>query len=145
MTYGWAIMVVLVVLIVAWQWGLFDIAGRVEPGSFGFWGVMPQDYVYHSSGEFEVNLLNAVGANVTLVGVNATSGGSDVECEYGGTSISTSPVEIERGHDKTITCSLDSYRQGNHFEAFMKIVYNDTRLSGHEFTSSGRIWGSVEV
>ena len=36
MTYGWAILVVTIALLVMWQLGIFNLSGSVSSGSSGF-------------------------------------------------------------------------------------------------------------
>ena len=77
MTYGWVMLVIMVVFVVVWQWGLFSFSSRIEPRDFGFWGVVPQDYVMHSNGNFEVSFLNTVGASITLLHANSRTAAHD--------------------------------------------------------------------
>lgn len=145
MTYGWAIMVLIVVFVVAWQWGLFDVGGRVPDGRFGFWGLDAHDYNYHSNGVIDISLLNSVGANVTLIEVNASKASGEVQCRIGNNVIkdlATKPV-IERGENIIINCPLDPLDPGDSFESYVKIRYNESRSGSYEFYSSGKVWGSV--
>ncbi|HHQ45085.1 MAG TPA: hypothetical protein ENN13_03005 [Candidatus Altiarchaeales archaeon] len=148
MTYGWVILVIAVIFVVIWQWGLFSFSSRIEKGSFGFWGVTPQDFLMRSNGVLRLSLLNTVGANVTLLGVNASMmDGTDSVCGRlnSGATFMDEPLMIGRGKSTTVECAVEAFEAGDRFEEFIKIVYNDTRVVGYNFTSSGRIWGNVEL
>ncbi|MCK4327113.1 MAG: hypothetical protein KAW41_01415 [Candidatus Diapherotrites archaeon] len=65
MTYGWAILVVIIVGIVLWQSGVFGTGGG---GVSGFNRVRIEDYVYSSSG-MQVSYENAAGGTMKKVNV----------------------------------------------------------------------------
>ncbi|MDD5112301.1 MAG: hypothetical protein PHG85_07135, partial [Candidatus Altiarchaeota archaeon] len=73
MTYGWALVIVLIVGVVAWKWGVFNFTGTIQPGSYGFWGVTPIDYKMGGSGILTLSIENGVGVNVTINSVKAIS------------------------------------------------------------------------
>lgn len=73
MTYGWAILVIGVVLVVLWQWGLFTPQGTSKSTYMGFWGVIPVDFAYRSNGRFNISLQNTiVDGDINITGINAT-------------------------------------------------------------------------
>lgn len=72
MTYGWAILVVIIVGIVLWQSGVFGTGGG---GTSGFDKVRIEDYVYNSDGLL-ASYENAAGG--TLKKVNLTYTGVDM-------------------------------------------------------------------
>jgi hypothetical protein len=69
MTYGWAILVVIIVGIVLWQSGVF---GTGSGGVSGFDKVRVQDYTFGSTG-LQVVFENAAGATMRSVIVNAST------------------------------------------------------------------------
>ncbi|OYT53258.1 MAG: hypothetical protein B6U72_06260 [Candidatus Altiarchaeales archaeon ex4484_2] len=137
MTYGWAILVILIVLVVLWQWGLFNPSGTIKPGQSGFWGVVPNDYEYDGgAGTFRVILQNNIDNEVEIKRINVS------------TSISSSSInpaeKVSAGNlsAEHSIAGLDSYSPGSSFEVFVVIAYNDSRVN-RILLSSGRIWGSV--
>ena len=139
MTYGWAILVILIAFFIAWQWGLFSVGETVAPGSFGFWGVEPKDYILHRDGRFELSLINNLGANITILYYNVTMADTSATCV--GSCVHT----ITPDKTETLTFSgLTAFTGGRRFEANVFIRYNDTRTGNTEHVSSGRIWGGVE-
>ncbi len=139
MTYGWAILVISVILIVAWQWGLFNIGGTVTPTASGFWGVMPSDFRLDSNfGNLEISLANTVGGPITVTELNATLRGSSVV--YSGISLA-----IPTGSTATFTMSgLPTGKAGDTYELFLTIRYLDNRTPTYEHWSAGKIIASYE-
>jgi len=155
MTYGWAMLIILVVMVVLWQWGLFSLGESIEPGSFGFWGLVVQDgteFILHENGTLQVSLLNTVGANVTVDSCAVKVGTTTVECNdpcNDGTIVRKDatpdcivpPGEIRRIEVGDATWNTPS---GKRFDASIAIVYKDVRTGENQYQSSGRIWGNAE-
>ena len=138
MTYGWLFIAIIIVMVIAWQWGLFDFSGTVTPGSAGFWGVVPTDSRLLSAGVLDIALTNNVGADVTVTSINISSGSSSVTYP--------TPTDIPIGRTVTISSisGLSAQRAGDNFNIFVIIEYNDSR-TGDIFRSSGNIWGTYEA
>ncbi|MFC2162235.1 hypothetical protein ACFLRF_01005 [Candidatus Altiarchaeota archaeon] len=140
MTYGWALLIIIIAVIIVWQWGFFSFADTIQPGSFGFWGVYINDFVMESDGTLKVSMLNGVGANITVFYYNVTQGMVFEDCD------SCLPLPIPSGQSRIQTIrNLQPGTPGTRFEVNMIIRYNDTRLPGTEFMSSGKIWGNYGV
>ncbi|MBD3261078.1 MAG: hypothetical protein GF334_05250 [Candidatus Altiarchaeales archaeon] len=139
MTYGWAILVLLVIMVVAWQMGLFNLGGGIQPGSFGFWGVIPHDFKIREDGELTLSLLNNIEANVTIQRLNVSGPQGEIMCFDGGQM-------LKPGGQMQEVCILSSagFSLGSNYEVFVKIQYNDSRTGPTRYFSSGRIWGNVE-
>ncbi len=137
MTYGWAIIIILVVVVVAWQWGLFDISGSVRPGYSGFWGVVPEDFSYRENGDLVLSLSNNIGANINITSTEITIGT--------GNYLNNNQIQIPSGDKTTLTTAgLPGSSRGSNYEVFLSINYTDERTGLETYRSSGRIWGSVE-
>ncbi len=141
MTYGWAILVILIVLVVIWQWGLFNPSGTIKSGQSGFWGVVPNDYKYEGGvgfGRFIVILQNNIDNEVTIEEINVSTPTSS--SNTGGPPVETvSAGNLSREHS---IGGLDQLTPGSSYEVFVVITYNDSRVN-RLLLSSGRIWGSV--
>ena len=164
MTYGWVILAILVVMVVLWQWGLLGFSNYVEPGSFGFWGVVIQggnEFKLDQTGTFQASLMNTVGANVTVLSVNLTIGNHQVNLDPpGGDICITVPhVEVEEpgergtenniipvGRTRILSVSDPSWTAspGSRFDAHLIIKYTDSRTGDVVYQSSGGIWGNAE-
>lgn len=136
MTYSWALLLVIIIFVMAWQLGLFNFGGNVKPGMMGFWGVSPQDYKLTVTGIFTVSLINAVGANVTIDNIVITLGETVVT--------DSTPQVIGSGASGQVSVGgLVPGTVGERYDLLMSIDYNDSRTdTTHK--SSGRLWGSYE-
>lgn len=153
MTYGWVLLVILVALVVMWQWGLFSLGQRIEPGSFGFWGLAIQqgnEFILDPSGKLQVSFINNAGANLTILTCNATIDQYSVQQVCGVSSgcgkISDSECVIKPGNSTVITMSSTDWKDsvGKRFDATLVFTYKDNRTKDNVLQSSGRIWGSIE-
>ncbi len=138
MTYGWALIIVLIFLVVAWQFGLFS-PKNTEKGSAGFWGIVPtaDDFRFKSDGTLTVSFQNQIGSAVNITRINATVGSRSSVTPA--TNIRLDPGE-NRNWDFT---NLGSSPAGSRFEALVSVDYIDDR-TGETYRSSGKIFGSVE-
>jgi len=139
-TYGWAILIMGIVIAVAWQAGLFNIKGVEKEGWSGFWGVVPEDYVYLSNGRVDLVLRNDIDANITLINITMKNSRDEVHRSL---CMPLVPGEL------TSSLSLGPHPNfelpvGSKFRVFITITYNDSRIPNRVFFSSGEIWGTVE-
>lgn len=136
-TYGWAVLVLLVVGAAFWQMGVFEF-GSVAAGSMGFGQLRPVEY-YCKAGPGAGDTLVLVvlnGAGTEVVGINASSGGVLAYCEPGTADIG-----------KTVRCVLSgadcrAEKVGERYDADVSIGYISS--SGKERSSSGSVWGPAE-
>jgi hypothetical protein len=140
MTYGWAILVVGVVMVVLWQWGIFTPSGNNKQTYMGFWGMMPVDFSYKSNGYLNISLQNnIIDGSINVTGVNVTADGI-AQTE----SISQWLNPGDRfSWQKQVSGPTT---QGNAYTILLTISYWDNRTgSGTVFTSSGTLQGTVEA
>jgi len=148
MTYGWAIVVIAVVLVAIWQWGVFNPQGKIKATTMGFWGVAPLDFQYKTNGDITLSLQNTItDGDINITEINITI--SDKEKHPYKPDISSRP-RIESG--KTILLGpselgfqLPSGRPGESFNLQVIIEYVDDRVGEDtKFRSSGTIQGTIE-
>jgi hypothetical protein len=86
MTYGWAILVVMIVGIVMWQLGIFNL-GSTSVTSSGFPKIKPQltSCKMSTAGAFSCLFTNGAGSGITINMISATAG-------VGGTCATTLPA-----------------------------------------------------
>lgn len=136
LTYGWAILIIIVIALVLWQMGMFNLGGRVQPGSSGFWGVSPEtEFAYRENGDLQIALGNRVGGNITINAVNVTVQGETFE-DYPG-------LDIPIGGKTLWSTTTKEMAAGAQYRIFVSIAYTDKRTN-EEYLSSGWIWGNVE-
>lgn len=143
-TYGWAILVLAVVALVLWHWGVFT-PPPPPPDCRGFSQVQPFDWVADNSGDFTIVLINNAGTRMILEsgGIRVKAVINDVACSY------TPPSDIRLGPGAKVKINLtgcnglDNIPPGDAYRAKINISYKNP-ASDMEHTSSGICWGSVE-
>ena len=112
-TYGWAILAIVIIAAVLWYFGVFNPAQWTESkGSGGFTGVTVIDYTVN-------------GSTVTMVLGNKVGRTIVVDCE---------PTNVTLTTTSTSQCVITGTPAGNQIN--LDIDYYDT-LSGLEHTDSG--------
>jgi hypothetical protein len=88
MTYGWAILIVIIVAAALYALGLFNPATFTGQRVTGFPNIgVPSDWVYvASSGEFNVTLKNGLGEAITLSAVTANCGANQATVTFNTTA-----------------------------------------------------------
>jgi len=141
MTYGWAILVIGVVLVVLWQWGLFTPQGTSKSTYMGFWGVIPVDFAYRSNGRFNISLQNTiVDGDINITGINVTADGISMPPD--GVNKWLAPGE-KFSWEKQVSASA---AKGSTYTILLSVSYWDNRTGpGVVFISSGTLQGTVEA
>jgi hypothetical protein len=144
MTYGWAILVVMVVGIVMWQLGIFNLGGITSTTSTGFPRIKPQLALMsvNTSDHIKMSFTNGAGGPIYL---------NSVTCEGVGLSgISVGPYSPgENFHletDATGACAdAISGSAGDPYDLTITISYNVT-LAGRtvEHLDEGTLRGPLE-
>jgi hypothetical protein len=144
MTYGWAILVVLVVGVVIWQMGLMEIGKQYTPGKRGFSQIKPLDWRMEAGGDLTVVLTNEGGTILNLTAVDAS-------LIAGGQGACSGSISIPNGekmrpaaiYKADITGCLITEKTGEYYRANITIRYNNP-ASGLPHVSNGVIWGPLE-
>ncbi len=70
MTYGWAILVVMIVGVVLWQLGIFNLGGTVSRTLTGFGAVKPAEWALTGAALGDsIILVNGAGTTINVTGV----------------------------------------------------------------------------
>ena len=75
MTYGWAIVIIVIVASVLFAIGVFDVSNFVGTKAAGFSGVAVQGWSFNNNGTLAIKLTNQVGKRINITGVNVTVSG----------------------------------------------------------------------
>ena len=147
MTYGWAIVIIAVALMVLYQWGVFNPQGNMKPTFLGFWGVVPMDFVYRSNGDVEFTLQNnIIDGNLNITCINITY--MDKQYTTGPLGLNSIPLSAGNTSRRIITKDVTYFSTGTpgtSYNVFMAVDYIDNRLnSSYVFKSSGTIQGTIE-
>ncbi|MEA1925418.1 MAG: hypothetical protein U9M95_06060 [Candidatus Altiarchaeota archaeon] len=131
MTYGWAILAVMIVGTALYQMGVFRM-GQNTMGQTGFGNVRPIDHSSGDSNTLYVVFMNGVGASITL---NVTLADSMYNAGYIGQGDITT-VNLQPDDDRVAICPKGA--SGYSVKLNVSYVNQATALS---HTSSGRVWG----
>lgn len=140
MTYGWAILVIGVVMVVLWQWGIFTPTSGTKATYMGFWGVMPADFSYKSNGTLILSLQNnIIDGNINVTEIIVTTQG--YSAPFPVTQVLTAGQIF--GWQSQVSTGEN---QGNAYNILLTITYWDNRTGpGTIFRSSGTLQGTVEA
>jgi hypothetical protein len=126
MTYGWAILVVIIVGVVLWQMGIFNPSGAAAPGMSGFTTVKPNEWSC-KAGVLNVAVVNAAGQQVS--NLTATGG-------------SCTNATLSAGSTTTCTATCPVIAAGSRYEATLSLTY--ATETGLTRSSTGKVWGPAE-
>ena len=142
MTYGWAILIVIIVGAALYALGIFNPATYSQSTATGFQGfqVPTGGWQFTSGGQLTIQLKNLAGSPVEVTNVTATYSG-DLEGAYqnGSTSGSFAPGDTL----SVVITGLPTGSSGSSYSIPVTITYDnlDSGLTG--FSSSGTVSGTI--
>lgn len=137
MTYGWAILLVVLVAAALFVLGVFNVGSFVGSKAVGFTEIAVPAFRVDTTGSLTLKLQNQAGSPITIDSVNAT---------YGTTSASTAPavnIGVGATSDTITVGTLTGLNSGDSYAITLKIQYTD-RSTGFAYTESGTLNGVVE-
>jgi hypothetical protein len=150
MTYGWAILIVIIVAAALYALGIFNPAtytGRVPTG-FTTLGT-PTDWDVASDGAFSIILNNRLANQITVYSITATLGTvSDTYNTYNCTIDSYLMIAPGGTSDPTVVCTgpntysldLGTPTTGTTYSVDVEVLYNS---GGFNHTETGKVTGTV--
>ena len=119
MTYGWAILVVMIVGIVMWQLGIFNV-NQSAPTSSGFVKIKPIDGVtqYNAAGTLTITLTNGAGKKIDIGQVTAPSG-----CTTATVSATPATASPMSGEATTFSFTCATKTKGDMYEVKINVPY----------------------
>jgi hypothetical protein len=141
MTYGWAVLIVLIIGVVVWQMGLLDLSQNINPDKRGFSQVAPLDWRLAEDGTFTVVVQNNAGTmlDITAAGANVIIGGGTCTLATG-IPINDFRPAATRQLDFN-TCAV-TRKNGEYYRVNLSITYLN-KGSGLVHVSNGVMWGPV--
>ncbi len=132
-TYGWAVLVVIIIGVAIWQMGLLDIGSRVNPGYSGFSVLTPVDWSLVKGGgtcTLAVQFSNAAGEEINSVSLSTGDACVPDTVSAGEATVCSRPIG-------------DCGEPGKAFEENVVATYQ--RSSDNiSFQTAGTIWGNIE-
>ena len=142
MTYGWAILIVIIVAAVLFSLGVFNPATYTTTTATGFSGfnVPSGGFQLSSAGTLRFQLTNGVGATINITGFNATQGSTPVNRQY-------TPDETTLAPGQTLTWAnatgLIGGTAGSSYTVSVTVHYKNLNTGLTGFKSSGTLTGSI--
>jgi len=134
MTYGWALLILAMVIAGMFAMGIFDTGSFIGTRASGFVQVSPVGWRVTPAGALSVMFKNNAGTDITITRVNATLGQSTIT--------NSSAIAIANG-EQTGTLALGSFSaQGGSYTVKVTIAYNDS-TTGFPYTDAGTLSGRV--
>ncbi len=148
MTYGWAILVILIVGVMMWQLGIFKIGGQTAPGSRGFSQIRPLDWslkkISATDGTLDMIVVNDAGVILQLPANSVFAAVDLVNCSTGP---ATAYTKFRPGQTIPVTLTCQNlpaeYQTGEYYRATVVINYINP-ASGLNHSSVGIVFGGVE-
>ncbi|UCC91920.1 MAG: hypothetical protein JSV39_01485 [Candidatus Aenigmatarchaeota archaeon] len=153
MTYGWAILIVIIVAAALYALGVFNLGTVVGPTATGF-GAMgaPEDWTLESNGDFKVTVANnKLSSQVTIMTITGTlKGGNTItyntsNCTGGGigTYLTLGPgasTALETACGAAYNLTFGAISSGSSYSIDISMLYN---TGGYDKTDSGTVTGVV--
>ena len=140
MTYGWAILIVIIVAAALYALGVFDPATWTGTRSTGFANIgQPTDWIYNSGGSFYITIKNSLGNSITVSSVSA-------ECGTGGAAVTltntTDGLTLSAGSTQEFNGTCIGITPGGSYSTQITVSY--TKLGGaYTQQDTGTVTGSV--
>ena len=139
MTYGWAILLVVIIAVALFAMGIFEPSNFVGSKAAGFGGVTVKGWTLDQSGTFTIRLSNTVGNPIKLDSINVTIGQTSA-------ILPVTNVTIAVGEDSAIFSSAAGafgvQPTGAGYSGKVQIKYTDVN-AGFPYISSGTITAKV--
>lgn len=138
MTYGWALLVIVLVVAALFALGVFDIGSFLGSRTSGFSQIGIVGWNLDSAGTLTVMFENHAGKTVTLTNVTAVYQGQNLAYN--------TPVTLANGK-RSNTLTVGTYPSvdpvGSTYNVEMQINYDDPDTS-FSYTDSGTITGKIQ-
>ena len=139
LSYGLAILIVVLVAALLFALGIFDASNFVGTKSAGFAGVAVKGWSMDSSGLFTLQLTNHVGQMINITGVSIAVDAANASVN---SSIGTLPVSADTGVLSTNASAFGARTPGSGYIASVIINYIDMS-TGFASTAKGTLTGRV--
>jgi len=141
MTYGWAILIILIVAGVLAYYGIFAPAGFLGPSAKGFAQVSIVSPWDVSSNTLRVQFENRVGSSITITNVSADEGSTVPVPPIACSAISLSLAAGERSTAQTLTCNgIGTLTTGSSYTIYVIITYDAGTMT--DLKSTGTLSGT---
>ena len=145
MTYGWAILIIVIVAVILYSMGIFNPRASVTATSSGFSPFTPSAAVCNSTAltvAFTVGGLPNGASSAKIIGASYSSGSGITPAVNSDTSLSSSPITVASGSSFNVTFSA-TCTSGVGFSASGVVNYSVTTAAGKAtYSATGTIAGT---
>lgn len=135
-TYGWAVLIVVVIAAVIWQSGVLSIGKNVTPGKTGFSQIRPIDWSSSTTGDVTMSVINDAGTKLQLDGI------SSADCSGSTSGLAEDLLPAETFMLNLSGCDFAG-NTGDYFRLKVTLTYTNL-ASSISHSSVGDIWGALE-
>lgn len=138
--YGFGIVIIIAILVLSWQLGVFSEVQDREKGSGGFSQLVVEDFIAKRN-FLNLSIKNNAPDIARIIGIN-------VSIEYKINCSFSDIIEISPGGKSTIQLNCppefgETYPSGKYYKAYVEINYINVRTNNLH-SSLGYIWGVAE-
>ncbi len=132
-TYGWALLIVGIALVVLWQMGVFEFQSRINPSYTGFSVLIPREWAMDwGPGNCVLSAVLANEAGEELKELDVAGGGSCI------------PATVEAGDSVVCSRTVSSCaRRGDSYDEDFVVTYQRS-YDNQSFQTAGKLWGNIE-
>ena len=136
MTYGWALLLIVLVVGALFALGIFDIGSFTGSRASGFSQMGVVGWSMAPNGTLFMKFRNQVGAPVNITAVNSTFGSNTVHY--------STPFNIANGQQSGVinVGSLGGQTTGSSYTIAVRVTYTDLN-TGFNYTDAGTLTGKV--
>ena len=143
MTYGWAILIIVIVAVILYSMGIFNPASSISSTITGFSATPVSNAICTANGVLRIAVGDTVGHRILIKNISATSNGK-TEVFTPTSTVDPNPI-ITSGNTYIFSIPNVCPAAGIRFSANVNINYTEptTSFPSSQYTSTGSITGTV--
>ena len=147
MTYGWAILIIIVVMAALYAMGPLNPSTWTRATATGFGEIgLPQSGAWRlkADGDFVVNLENNVGSTINITAATVKVDTTDCSSvDVNDALTATTPVTLAIRDPFNVTASCGTQSEGSAFTVTVEITYDNLKTGLTGFKDTGTVSGKV--
>ena len=145
MTYGWAILIIVIVAVILYSMGIFNPASSISSTITGFSATPVSNAICTANGVLRLAVGDTVGHRILIKNISATSNGK-TEVFTPTSTVDPNPI-ITSGNTYIFSIPNVCPAAGTRFSANVNINYTEptTSFSTSQYTSTGTVTGTVSA
>lgn len=140
MTYGWALLIIVLVIGVLFALGIFNVSSFTGNRAAGFAQVGVAAWKLTPGGTFTVQLTNRVGTTINITGMNYTF--DNMASSAASTASANNTANGKTTATLTVASGVTGYNSGDPYSVKLDIYYTDLK-TGFTYADSGTLTGKA--